>query len=58
MGDKQQIALFRDKKIRKIIFQKEWWFSVIDIVEVLTGSSNPRDYWYKMKIRVNDESSA
>ena len=57
MGDKQQIALFRDKKIRKIIFQKEWWFSVIDIVEVLTGSSNARDYWYKMKIRVNDEGS-
>ncbi|MFH0819945.1 MAG: Bro-N domain-containing protein [bacterium] len=49
------IALFRGKTIRKTIYQKEWWFSVIDVVEVLTDSVNPRDYWYKMKIRVKDE---
>ena len=29
-----------------------WYFSVIDIVEVLTESSNPKDYWFKMKQRV------
>ena len=52
-----QIAIFRGKEIRKIIFQKEWWFSVVDIVGVLTGSVDARDYWYKMKIRVKDEEN-
>jgi len=50
-----QIAIFRGREIRKIIFQKEWWFSVVDIVGVLTDSPSPRDYWYKMKIRMSDE---
>jgi len=54
----KHIAIFRGKSIRKTIFQKEWWFSVIDVIEVLTDSVNPRDYWYKMKIRVkNDEGT-
>jgi len=51
-----KIALFKGKKIRKIIYNNEWWFSVVDVVEVLTDSVNPRDYWFKMKIRVKDES--
>ncbi len=49
------IALFRGKKIRKTIYQKEWWFSVVDVVEILTNSANPRDYWYKVKTRMEDE---
>ena len=43
------IVAFNDHKIRRIFHNKEWWFSVIDVVETLTDSSNPRDYWYKMK---------
>ena len=35
-----------------------WYFSVIDIVAVLTNSTNPRDYWYKMKTRVETEEGA
>lgn len=50
-----QIALFKGKEIRKIIYHNEWWFSVIDVVAVLTDSVNPRDYWFKMKIRVKSE---
>ena len=50
-----QIALFKGKSIRRTIFQKEWWFSVIDVIEILTDSVNARDYWYKMKIRVKEE---
>jgi len=49
------IAVFRGKEIRKIIYNNEWWFSVIDIVAVLTDSANPRDYWFKMKIRVKTD---
>ena len=49
------IALFKGKTIRRAIYHKEWWFSVIDVIEALTDSVNPRDYWYRMKVRVKDE---
>lgn len=49
------ISLFKGKKIRKILFQNEWWFSVVDVIYVLTDSLNPRDYWFKMKIRIKNE---
>jgi DNA-damage-inducible protein D len=32
-----------------------WYFSIIDVVAALTDSVNPRDYWFKMKIRVKTE---
>jgi prophage antirepressor-like protein len=50
-----KIAVFRKKEIRRIIHENEWWFSVVDVVGALTDSENPRDYWYKMKIRVQTE---
>ncbi len=50
-----KIAIFKGNQIRKAIHNNEWWFSIIDVVEVLTDSVNPRDYWYKMKIRVKNE---
>ena len=50
-----KIALFKGKKIRRIIYQNEWWFSVVGVVGTLTDSTKPRDYWYAMKIRVKGE---
>ena len=52
----QKLAVFKGKKIRRVIHSDEWWFSVIDVAGVLTDSDNPRDYWYKMKIREKNES--
>ncbi len=49
------MALFKGKQIRKIIYQNEWWFSVVDVIEALTDSVNARDYWFRMKVRVKDE---
>jgi len=51
------IKLFEDKQVRTHWDAKEeqWYFSIIDVVEVLTNSSNPRDYWFKMKIKVKIE---
>ena len=43
--------------MRKIIHDNEWWFSVVDVIEVLTDSANARDYWYKMKLRVKSEDN-
>ena len=35
--------------------EEKWYFSVVDVVGALTESENPRDYWFKMKIRVKSE---
>ena len=55
MNQDDKLVLFQSKEIRRIWEDDEWYYSVIDIVQVLSDSSNPRDYWYKMKIRVNSE---
>lgn len=57
MSENTQIKLFEEKKVRSIWDEEEqqWYFSVIDVVEVLTESINPRDYWFKMKKRVHSE---
>lgn len=47
----KQIAIFRGKQIRKIIYKKEWWFSILDIIKILTDSPQPKTYWAKMKER-------
>ena len=51
------IKLFEQKKVRTHWESKEeqWYFSIIDVVSVLTDTSNPRDYWFKMKVRVKLE---
>jgi DNA-damage-inducible protein D len=51
------IKLFEEKNIRSEWNEEEqqWYFSVIDVVEVLTNSANPRDYWFKMKLRVKTD---
>ena len=61
MKDKQnkqpsKLVVFQSKKIRRIWHEDEWYYSVVNIVAALTDSINPRDYWYKMKIRVQEES--
>lgn len=47
-----QISIFNGFRVRKVLHNGEWWFSVIDVVEVLTESINPNDYWFRMKDRV------
>ena len=51
---------FAGQTIRRVYDEvaEIWWFSVIDVVQVLTDSDNARDYWFKMKIRVKSEDGA
>ena len=51
------LKLFEGKQVRTYWDAKEeqWYFSVIDVVEILTASPNPRDYWFKMKLRIKTE---
>lgn len=52
-----KIALFKGKRIRKTIYKNEWWFSVVDICEVLTDSTDAGAYWRKLKQRLKEEKS-
>ncbi|MEK7062370.1 MAG: Bro-N domain-containing protein [Patescibacteria group bacterium] len=51
------IAIFRGKAIRKTLFQKEWWFSVVDVCGALTDSPDHGAYWRKLKQRLIEEGS-
>lgn len=46
-----KIILFQSRKIRRVWYKDEWYYSVIDIVEALTESPTPRQYWGKLKQR-------
>lgn len=48
------LVVFRDKNIRRVLHNDEWWFSVIDVVETLTESSRPRKYWDDLKSRLSE----
>ena len=45
---------FEEYQIRRILDEEtgKWWYAVVDVVEALTESQKPRDYWYRMKKRV------
>ncbi|MBU2036587.1 Bro-N domain-containing protein [Patescibacteria group bacterium] len=51
------LAIFRGKTIRKVLWQKEWWFSVVDVIGVLTNSVDAGAYWRKLKQRLTEEGS-
>lgn len=55
-----EIKLFEDNKIRSVWDneKEEWYFSVVDVVGALTDSSNPRDYWYRVKKRMSEEEKS
>ena len=55
-----EIKLFEGNRVRSVWDKEkeEWYFSVIDVVAILTESKNPRDYWYRVKKRMTlDEKS-
>ncbi len=54
MTDKDRLVVFEDKKIRRIFHNDEWYFSIIDIIEVLTKSPNPRRYWSDLKMQLTE----
>lgn len=50
-----KIAIFQKKEIRKVFYKSEWWFSVIDVVEALSGTDRPRKYWGDLKKKLEKE---
>jgi hypothetical protein len=50
-----KLVIFQSKRIRRLWIEDEWFYSVVDIIAALTDSAKPRDYWYRMKVRVKEE---
>ena len=59
MTQKESIRLFEERKVRAIWDdeQEEWYFSIVDVISILTDSPNPRKYWSVLKNRLKREGS-
>lgn len=56
--NEQELEFFYDDKIRKVWHkQEEWYFSVIDVCQVLAESENPKNYWNMLKSRLHKEGN-
>lgn len=57
--DNSSLVLFKDKPVRRVWIEKEeqWYFSVVDVVKILTDSSIPKRYWSDLKKKLNTEGS-
>ena len=59
MKKQDAIQIFEDKKVRTVwaVDEEKWYFSVVDVIDVLTESPNPRKYWSVLKTRLKKEGS-
>ena len=59
MNENNNVAVFEDKGIRKEWNEQEqdWYVSVVDVIEVLTGTENPRRYWSDLKRKMKAEGN-
>ena len=59
MTKKDAIKLFEDKQVRSVWDSEaeKWYISIVDVIEVLTDSANPRRYWSDLKIKLEKEGS-
>ena len=59
MAQNDKIQLFEDKRIRTAWDEEkeEWYFSIVDVIAVLTDSPNPQTYWRVLKKRLKDEGN-
>ena len=57
--DEQELEFFFDDKVRKVWHsnEEEWYFSIVDVCQVLTDSADGRKYWNKLKQRLSEEGS-
>ncbi len=55
MEETSKLAIFEGKRIRKILHDGEWWFSIIDVIDILVGGDRPRKYWNDLKKKLLQE---
>lgn len=51
MKGENKLIVFQEKAIRRIWYEEEWWFSVSDVVGILSDSKDSKAYWRKLKQR-------
>lgn len=56
MDSKDALVVFEGTKIRRTWHDEQWYFSVVDVVRILTDSTDPKDYWYRLKKREAESS--
>lgn len=47
-----QIALFKGKEVRQVFHDNEWFFSIVDVIEAVTETDRPRQYWADLKSKL------
>lgn len=59
MSEENKIQIFEDKKIRTAWneSEEEWYFSIVDVISVLTDSNEPRRYWSDLKRKLKAEGA-
>ena len=57
MDSKDALVVFQGNKIRRTWHNNMWYFSVVDVIAVLTNSTNPRNYWNMLKKRESEASN-
>ena len=55
MKGENKMIVFENKKIRHTWYKDDWWFSVVDVVEILDASGRPRKYWADLKKKLVEE---
>jgi len=59
MNKEESIQIFEDKQVRTVwdAEQEKWYLSIIDVIEILTGTDRPRKYWGDLKAKLKKEGS-
>ena len=55
LNENKELVLFENSKIRRQMYNGEWNYSIVDIIAILTDSKDPKDYWYRLKKRLDTE---
>ena len=53
----KQVAVFEEREVRRTWHNEQWFFSVVDVVAILSGSERPRKYWDDLKRKLREEGS-
>jgi hypothetical protein len=59
MSKESAIKIFEEKQVRTVwdAEKEKWYISIVDVIEILTGTDRPRKYWSDLKAKLNKEGS-
>jgi hypothetical protein len=55
--ENKELVLFEDRKIRRQEYKGEWYYSIVDVIEILSQSNRPRKYWDDLKKKLENEEN-